>query len=343
MSSPSQILPAFGLHSGQYKISSITSGYINHTYKIEGKPQSYVLQRINKNVFKQPEVIASNLHHAATFLKHHHPDYLFLESQKTADGKEMLYDEDGFPWRLFLFIEKTMTVNHVDDEHQAFEAAKGFGRLARNLSGCNVHQFRPTIDRFHDLSLRYQQFETAVANASRDRLEEASEQVKACQDFSHLVKEYESLIDTGAMPLRVMHNDTKISNILFDTTTGKSVCVIDLDTLMPGYFIYDLGDMIRTFVSPVDEEEKDLQKVIVREEVYDALVKGYLQEMEEVLTPGEKSAVSFSGKMMTYIMALRMLADYLNGDIYYVTTYPKQNLIRARNQLELLKKLFVHS
>ncbi len=144
------------------------------------------------------------------------------------------------------------------------EAAKGFARLARNLSGCNVHQFRPTIDRFHDLSLRYQQFRTAVSNASPDRLEEAAEDVKACKDFAYLVKEYESLIDTGAMPLRVMHNDTKISNILFDAESGNSICVIDLDTLMPGYFIYDLGDMIRTFVSPVDEEEKDLQKVIVR-------------------------------------------------------------------------------
>jgi thiamine kinase-like enzyme len=340
--SPSQVLPAFGFRPELYKISPITSGYINHTFKVAGKSQSFVLQRINKNVFTKPEVIASNLHHAATFLKHHHPDYLFLESQKTIDGKEMFYDEEGFPWRLFVFIENTMTVNKVHDERQAFEAAKGFARLTRNLSGCNVHQFRPTIDRFHDLSLRYQQFETAVSNAARDRLDEAAEDVKACQQFSYLVKEYQSLIDTGAMPLRVMHNDTKISNILFDAESGKSICVIDLDTLMPGYFIYDLGDMIRTFVSPVDEEEQDLQKVIVRTEVYEALVKGYLQEMDEVLTPGEKHAVDFSGKMMTYIMALRMLADYLNGDIYYVTTYPKQNLFRARNQIDLLRKLSVH-
>jgi thiamine kinase-like enzyme len=336
---PEKILPAFGLTPGAFKVSPITSGYINHTFKVSGKQQSFVLQRINKNVFKQPEVIASNLHYAATFLKHHHPGYLFLDSQKTTDDKEMFYDEEGFPWRLFIFIENTMTVNHVDDEQQAFEAAKGFAELTRNLSGCNVHQFKPTIDRFHDLSLRYQQFQHAVSNASAERLDEAADEVKTCQAFSFLVKEYESLISTGNMPLRVMHNDTKISNILFDATTGKSVCVIDLDTLMPGYFIYDLGDMIRTFVSPVDEEEKDLQKIKVRKTVYDALVNGYLSAMDEVLTPGERNAVGFSGKMMTYIMALRILADYLNGDVYYNTTYPKQNLFRARNQIDLLKKL----
>src|SRR5688572_19051434 len=189
---PEKILPAFGLTPGAFKLSAITSGYINHTFKVSGKSQSFVLQRINKNVFKQPEVIASNLHYAATFLKHHHPEYLFLESQKTTDGQEMFYDEEGFPWRLFVFIENTMTVNHVHDEGQAFEAAKGFARLTRNLSGCNVHQFNPTIDRFHDLSLRYQQFETAVSKASRERLDEAAMEVKTCQSFFSLVEEYES-------------------------------------------------------------------------------------------------------------------------------------------------------
>jgi thiamine kinase-like enzyme len=337
--SPENILHAFGLSADHYQLTPITSGYINHTFKVEGKRHSFVLQRINKNVFKKPEVIASNLRHAASYLKQHDPGYLFLGGQKTVDGSEMFYDEAGYPWRLFPFIENTITINHVDEEEQAFQAAKGFAELTRKLSGCDVNLFKPTIERFHDLSLRYRQFQEAVANASPERLEEARAEVKACQDFFFLVEQYESLISTGAMPLRIMHNDTKISNILFDRNTKKSVCVIDLDTLMPGYFIYDLGDMIRTFVSPVDEEEKDLNKIKIRRSVYDALLKGYLSEMEGVLTDGERNAVDFSGKMMTYIMALRILTDFLNGDIYYNTTYPKQNLFRSRNQIDLLTKL----
>jgi Ser/Thr protein kinase RdoA (MazF antagonist) len=189
--------------------------------------------------------------------------------------------------------------------------------------------------------LRFNQFQHAVANASGERLEIAKDDIKDCQEFFFLVKEYESLINTGAMPLRIMHNDTKISNILFDQNTRKAVCVIDLDTLMPGYFIYDLGDMIRTFVSPVSEEERDLNKIVIRKPIYDSLLKGYLSEMDGVLKDEERKAVDFSGKMMTYIMALRILADYLNGDIYYNTTYPRQNLVRAKNQISLLKKLAV--
>jgi Ser/Thr protein kinase RdoA (MazF antagonist) len=133
-----------------------------------------------------------------------------------------------------------------------------------------------------------------------------------------------------------MHNDTKVNNILFSSTTQKAACAIDLDTLMPGYFIYDLGDMVRTFVSPVSEEEKDTSKIQFRKNIYDALLRGYLSEMNDVLTNDEKKSIPFSGLMMTYIMALRMLADFLRGNTYYHITYPEQNLVRSRNQLHLL-------
>jgi hypothetical protein len=142
---------------------------------------------------------------------------------------------------------------------------------------------------------------------------------------------------------RIQHNDTKINNILFDKKTDKANCVIDLDTLMPGYFIYDVGDMIRTFVSPVSEEEKDLNKIIIRKEILDAVIDGYLSQMGDVLTKKEKTLIPFGGMMMTYIMGLRFLTDFLNGDVYYQTTYPGQNSIRASNQfyfLDLLSKNF---
>lgn len=332
------ILKDFGLGIDQFRVEPINAGYINQTYKLTGT-KSYILQRLNRNVFKKPETVANNIRAAADYIKRHHPNYLFLSGIKTTSGKEMCYDAEGFPWRLFPYIANTITVNKVETETEAYNAASGFARLTRMLEGIDASLFEPTIDRFHDLSLRYQQFEKALANAAVERKAEAADAIATCQRYIYLVNRYDQLIASGDLKLRIMHNDTKINNILFDATTRKDVVVIDLDTLMPGYFIYDLGDMIRTFVSPVDEEEKDLSRINVRQNIYEALVKGYLSEMGAILTDKEKDSIDFSGQMMTYIMALRMLADFLNGDIYYQTTYPKQNLIRARNQLRLLDLL----
>lgn len=335
------ILNAYGLRSGNFSIRRLTAGHIHETYKLEGTP-GFILQRINKNVFTKPDVIASNLRAAANHLDKYHPGYLFLSAVKTADGFEMVYDHEDFPWRLFPYIENTFTVDAVRNESEAFQAASKFAEFARNLNGADLSQFKPTIERFHDLSWRFEQFETALQNASPDRLQLAKETIIKAKNFAGLVSQYEKLIQDGSLTLRIMHNDTKINNILFNADTLKAVCVIDLDTLMPGYFIYDLGDMIRTFVSPVSEEEKDLTKVIFRKEIYNALVDGYLSKMEDLLNTAEKSSVAFGGMMMTYIMALRMLTDFLNRDTYYHTTYPGQNLVRSKNQFRLLETLADH-
>jgi Ser/Thr protein kinase RdoA (MazF antagonist) len=181
-----------------------------------------------------------------------------------------------------------------------------------------------------------------LKNTTPVRKAEAADAIQHALHFSYLAKRYNSLISQGGLILRVMHNDTKINNILFDATTRKAVCVIDLDTLMPGYFIYDLGDMIRTFVSPVSEEEKDLTKVTFRESIYKALLEGYQSQMSDTLNEIENTLAPFAGMMMTYIMALRMLADFLNGNVYYHVTYEEQNLVRARNQFRLLQLLESH-
>lgn len=251
----------------------------------------------------------------------------------------MAYDAEGYPWRMYPLIDHSFTVDQLETEEQAFEAARAFGSLCRNLDGCDVKQFKPVIPGFQDLSWRYQQFEDALAKATKERMAEADDIIQSAKHFVFLVKRYEALIKTGALKLRIVHNDTKINNILFDGITGQTLCAIDLDTLMPGYFIYDMGDMVRTFVSPVSEEEKEVTKIVFRRNIYDALTKGYLSQMSDVMSNEEKSAIPFSGLMMTYIMALRFLADYLNGDIYYHTTYPGQNLIRAKNQFKLLHVL----
>ncbi len=334
----SVILKAFGLEPTEYQCDRITSGHINFTYKLTGA-KSFILQRINRNVFKQPEVVANNIRLAADYLSKNYPDYLFTSGVPSLTKEEMAYDEEGFPWRLFPYISNTFTVDKVDTEQEALSAATGFGQLTAHLWDIDVSQFHETIPRFHDLALRYDQFKTALESTTEERRQNAQWAIDQCIAQHHLVDHYNNLISSGELTLRVMHNDTKINNILFDRTSRQAVCVIDLDTLMPGYFIYDLGDMIRTFVSPVSEEEKDFTKVVFRAPIYKALIDGYFTSMGNHLSDEQKSLAPFAGYMMTYIMALRFLADYLNGDVYYQTHYAGQNLIRAQNQLHLLNNL----
>lgn len=332
------ILQAFGLNAPDFIVDRIGTGHIHQTFKLTGK-ECFVLQRVNINVFKQPDIIASNLRIAADYLKNNFPRYPFLSSILSIHGADMVYDEEGFPWRLFHYLENTITIDKVETEEEAFSAASEFAKLTCCLDQIDVSAFKESIPHFHDLNLRYRQFEAALSKATKERTENAKPWIEASKQFHHLTEIYYSLIHEGSLRLRVTHNDTKINNVLFDTTTRKAVSVIDLDTLMPGYFIYDLGDMVRTYVSPVTEEEKDYSKIIFRKEFYDALLGGYLSQMEGVMSVTEKSAIPFAGKMMTYIMALRFLTDYLNEDTYYHTEYPGQNLVRAGNQLTLLKVL----
>lgn len=334
MVAPESILKSFGL-SPDCKISSIGSGHIHHTFKIEGE-KSFVLQRVNKNVFTKPDVIAKNNRLAFQYLKQRHSGFLFPQPLPDVNGNDLFYDAEGFPWRLYPLIENTFTIDEVKSEQQAYEAAKGFGALSKNLQGIDVSLFEPTLDRFHDLAWRYEQFEDALGKAKSEVIAQCEKEIELTKSFHYLVEEYNQLISSGTLVLRVVHNDTKVNNILFNSATQKAACAIDLDTLMPGYFIYDLGDMVRTFVSPLSEEEKDISKIQFRKNIYDSLLRGYLSEMNDVLTGEEKKSIPFSGMMMTYIMALRMLADFLRGNTYYHITYPEQNLVRSRNQLHLL-------
>jgi len=332
------IVQSFGLDSASFVIQPIGTGHIHKTYKLVGQ-RSYILQRVNKNVFKQPEIIASNLRLAADYLKKNFPAYSFLSAIPSIDHLEMVYDSEGYPWRLFEYRENTITVDKVNTPQEAFSAAREFARLTRYLDKIDVKQFKETIPGFQDLKWRFQQFETALSYSTRERRKSADHLIQDTYSFHPILKQYVQLIKEGSLRPRIVHNDTKINNILFDALSGEAVFVIDLDTLMPGYFIYDLGDMVRTFVCPVSEEEKDYSKIVFRKEIYDALLKGYLSQMGEAMSAEEKKSIPFAGKMMTYIMALRFLADYLNGNVYYHITYPEQNLIRAGNQLRLLEIL----
>lgn len=351
---PKDVFEQFGIDhqtdDDTIKVEKIGSGHIHYTYRVQNQmmpssSSSWILQRINTNVFQQPEIIATNLHHAASFLSERYPDYLFLKAipttsktKNTTPTTTIAWDKQGHPWRLFPYIEGTITINQVDTPKQAYQASKGFASLTRKLHDVDVTLFRPTIPRFHDLSWRWQQLEEALSKATQDRKQRAEEAIRDVYSFQFLVREYPSIVQQCKE--RIVHNDTKINNILLDASTSEAICVIDLDTLMPGYYIYDLGDMVRTFVSPVSEEEQDLNKVQFRRPFYEALVNGYLSEMKDCLSEAEINSIPFAGMMMTYIVAIRFLTDFLNGNIYFHNIdYPDQNLVRATNQLRLLSIL----
>lgn len=337
-----RILKGFNLDSASYGVTRHGSGLINNTFRLTHQPGTdapdYILQRINIHVFRDPYIIVRNHRRASDYLRKHHPDYFFLAPVSTRDGEDLL-EWNGEFWRILPFVADTHTVNQASDPKQAYEASRQFGRLAHYLSGVVMNDYQPSIPSFHNLTLRYSDFQKAVSQAEEERLDQAGELIDAFERYSSIPITYEELKTDSDFPDRLMHHDTKINNVLLDDQTNKGVCVIDLDTLMPGKLISDLGDMVRTYVSPVTEEETDFSQIVIRAAYYEALMKGYLTELREILTQTEKEVLFYAGQFMVYMQGIRFLTDYLNGNVYYPVNYPKHNFNRARNQLVLLEHL----
>lgn len=337
-----RILEGFGLDYNDYHIESYGSGLINNTFRLENKKgdkdHDLILQRINTHVFKEPYIIVKNHRKAADYLAEHFPEYFFLKPVPAADGKDLV-EFSGDYWRMLPYVAHTHSVNEADNPTQAYEAAKQFGKLANNLSGIEMGDLKPTIPNFHNLTLRYSDFQTAVNNSDTERRDKAEEIIDTFERYSEIPITYEELKTDNDFPDRLMHHDTKINNVLLDDETNKGVCVIDLDTLMPGKLISDLGDMVRTYVCPVSEEETDFSQIIIRDEYYEALMKGYLCELQDTLTGTEKEMLFYAGRFMIYMQGIRFLTDFLNGDVYYPIKYPLHNFNRAQNQLILLQRL----
>ncbi len=332
------VLQAFGLTDNTLKMEAFGSGLINRTWKITTAEGVYILQRVNDLVFKEPEDIAYNINLAASYLQQHHPEYKFVAPVVSNDGATLVYVKDEGFFRMFPFVEGSFSKDVVETAEQAFEAAEQFGRFTKLLSGLDIHQLRMTIPSFHDLTLRYQQFMMALEQGNKQRIKECDSLIKKLVQYSTIAEEYKRITENPEFKLRVTHHDTKISNVLFDAH-AKGLCVIDLDTVMPGYFISDVGDMMRTYLSPVSEEEQDYNKIEVREDFYKAIVRGYYNEMQHELTDTEKNAFFYAGEFMIYMQAIRFLTDHLNDDVYYSAKYPGHNYNRAMNQAILLDRL----
>lgn len=332
------VLKTYGLDPRNSQIEPLTSGLINNTWKVTSNDEDYIFQRINDQVFRKPLEVAANIRMIDGYLREHSPGYLFVSPVRSLSGEDIVLEEGQGYFRAFPFIRGSHTINVVSSARQAFEASLQFGKFTRLLSGFEARLLHITIPDFHNLTLRYHQFEKALENGDPARIRQSAELINGIKKYSGIVESFEKIRRNPNVRQRVTHHDTKISNVLFDDS-GKGLCVIDLDTVMPGYFISDVGDMMRTYLSPANEEEKDFDKIEVREEYFKAIVNGYLSSMGDELTADEQKLILYSGLFLIYMQAMRFLTDHLNNDIYYGARYEDHNFVRAGNQLVLLQRL----
>ena len=331
------VLPAYGFDPHKCIIQPFGTGLINHTWLLQYQGNDYILQKVNHHVFKNPYYISDNILEISNYLKQHFPGYLFVTPILSIDNKDVVCNVDSF-YRIFPFVKDSVTFTTLESPELAYEAAKQFGKFTHLLSGFNADILKETLPDFHNLTLRYNDFKESILHANKDRLAEANESIKHIEKYRYIVDEFNQIKRSRFFKKRVMHHDTKISNVLFDKK-NKGLCLIDLDTVMPGYFISDVGDMMRTYLSPASEEEKDFTKIEIRENFFDAVADGYLSEMNTDLTEEEKKSFVYAGKFMIYMQAVRFLADYLCDDVYYGSKYEGHNFVRAKNQLYLLDRL----
>ncbi|MFK7981869.1 MAG: phosphotransferase enzyme family protein [Saprospiraceae bacterium] len=332
------ILNKFQITGEFLDAAPIEIGHINATYQVtlqDGPNKSlYVLQKINTQIFKNPLEVMHNIANIGHFLtKKSYPRKVLLPIE-SFENKYVLKIANDY-WRLYPFIQNTITYNQVDTTEQAYAAAFAFGEYANYLHDFEVTSLHTTIPNFHNTNLRYQQFLKAIKDGVGERKKKAEVAINQLLNYKYLLNK----IKQTKLPLRVTHNDTKINNILFDKISGAAVCVIDLDTLMPDTLLFDYGDMVRTFTPALDENSDDFKQIYVRKEMLNALTEGYLAGLDGKLTALEKELLMYGGKLTIFEQALRFLTDYLQGDVYYKVAKEEQNLIRTKNQICLLESL----
>ena len=319
------------------------AGHINDTYlAYDDRGHPYVLQRVNTAIFKDPEALASNLEKLCVYLQGR-PGYPYKVPMPLpmSDGRLYNIDGDGQCWRRFPYFENTYAPERVKTVEEAVEAARAYGVFLTALRDFPASELSDTIPGFHDTVKRWEQYEAIVAADPVGRCQGVQHERNVLLGYKPLIEHIDALKRSGALPLRVTHNDTKAGNVLLDKTTEKAVAVIDLDTAMGGTVLSDFGDMVRTFVPSVYEDEKDLSKLFVRKDILDAVKETFLAETGAWLTETERENLMNGARWIIAEQALRFLSDYLNGDKYYKTAYQEHNLVRARNQLALLALLEV--
>lgn len=326
------IVKQFDIRGEIKSVSPLGNGHINDTLLVTTDCEKYTFQRINTEIFKNPDELMENLFAVTEYLKKHYPEDKTINYIRTLNGARYFRSDSGC-YRMSVFIDNVIALNGARNANDFYESAVAFGTFQKKLADFPADTLHETIKNFHNTAWRLENLKNAVAADSCKRLEGVKKEV----DF-YLSREHK--IDTGVvLPLRVTHNDTKLNNVLLDEKTGKGVCVIDLDTIMPGLSINDFGDAIRFGASTAAEDEKDLSKVHFSLELFEAYVRGYFDGVGNALTEDEIRLLPHGAIMMTYECGMRFLTDYLEGDTYFKTSYPEHNLVRARTQLRLVEEM----
>lgn len=332
-----KIIKEFGIGDTVVSMVPIQNGHINVTFLVVTENYKYILQRINHTVFKDVKGLMSNFYHITEFLKEN--GYCAPQLVKTNKGELYTKEGDMF-FRLYSYIDDVICYEGVHDLKTIYKTGQSFGILHKSLKNFNAELLNEVIPNFHNTQQRYLNFLDALKT---DKLKRAKTCLPEIQMIKKYKKEYSKIVDgiaKGDIHLSVTHNDPKINNILFDKLTGQFKAVIDLDTIMPGSYLYDVGDALRSLFTGEYEDSKDLSKINVNFDIFEAYVSGYLKEMKDVLNDYEKSLVSFSAFLITMECGIRFLEDYLRGDVYFHTSYSDHNLVRARTQIKLASQIY---
>ncbi|MBW8017611.1 MAG: aminoglycoside phosphotransferase family protein [Planctomycetes bacterium] len=326
------------------------SGHINDTFAVTcdlgGENVRYVLQRINHNIFKNPGELMDNVVRVTSHIRKKLEaqglddiDRRVLTVIPAADGGSYYVDAAGNYWRLYIFVEGAKTYDVMENLDQAYQAAKSLGEFQKMLVDLPGPQLFDTIPDFHNGQKRYAAFEEALQADVCGRAKDAAGEIEFLQEHSWVFDVFPNLISSGEIPMRITHNDTKINNVMIDDETNEGICVIDLDTVMGGLALYDFGDIMRTTLSPTEEDETDLSKVGMKMERFEAILRGYLTAAGEFLNPAEVKHLVFSGKMITLMIGTRFLTDHLAGDTYFKVHRENHNLDRCRTQFKLVESI----
>ncbi len=325
------------------------SGHINDTFKVhydvEGQTVHYIHQQVNQNIFKDVPGLMENIGRVTRHQRKKFKaagveeiDRRVLTFVPTVEGKDYYRDSDGNFWRAYIFVEGAVGIDVIENTDQAYESAKAFGEFQCQLADL-PGRLNETIPDFHHTRARFDALMRAIEQDAFGRVADVSAEISFALKREAMVDVVIDLMASGEIPERVTHNDTKLNNVLMDTETGKGMCVIDLDTVMPGSVLYDVGDMIRTTTNQAVEDERDLSKVEMDINYFKALMKGYLETAAIFLTDKERELLAFSGKLISFEIGLRFLTDHLQGDTYFKTHRAGQNIDRCRKQFKMVQSM----
>lgn len=340
----------FRIYGSLLESAPYGNGHINDTsiatVSQAGTRVRYIFQRINGRIFQDPEALMDNIVRVTSearqqLVRAGVPDdsRRALSVIPATDEKPFHKDEEGRYWRCYPFIEGTRTYDIIHNPRQAYEAARAFGEFQKLVAGLEGPRLHETIPDFHNTRSRFERLKEVAAADPRGRLASADPEWNFIRERERLLDVLLDLQAEGRIPERVTHNDTKLNNVMIDDATETGICVIDLDTVMPGLALYDFGDMVRTATSPAAEDETDLSKVRLQMPMFEALVRGYLSTAGSFLNEVEKAHLAFSGKLIALEIGIRFLTDHLEGDVYFKTKRPGHNLDRCRTQLALVKSI----